>query len=186
MKTLTILLPDAVSQMLHAEAKRQNIDAVTLCSGLVAEHFLEQEPETPMLSSVEPHKSQTVSTLSSGPFKFDVWKYFPDYPGLSIRLAQQFVDEALTFPGTRAFKPPSGRGVGIEPNFVFVEYLLKRQLPAGIGVSFYGSPSHLNHPGLTVGRNANYSRATAHSEEELKSLLPLIRRSYELRFGRTN
>jgi hypothetical protein len=113
---------------------------------------------------------------------FDVGKSFPNLPALSIDLAQQFVNKALEIPGTRAFK--TERGIGIEPNFVFVEYLLKRQ-PGGIGVSFYGRPSAHFIGGLLDGRNPNYSRATAHSPEELKPLLESVRRSYQLKFGRT-
>lgn len=114
---------------------------------------------------------------------FDVRKHFSGFPNRSIELAQQFVDESLKLPETRAFKSFSGRGVGISPNFVFVPYLLKRQ-PGGIGVSFYGSPDKLNHPSLCDGRNPNYSRATVHDSKELAPLIGLIRRSYELKLGR--
>jgi len=82
----------------------------------------------------------------------------------------------------KAFKAESGRGIGIEPNFVFVEYLQK-SWPGGVGVSFYGSPDKHAHSGLRPGRNPNYSRSTARTHDELKPLLAEIRRSYELKRG---
>ncbi len=178
MKTLTILLPDTVSQQVLEEAKRQNVDAATLCSGIVAEHILEQVRDTLMARGAQQQDSTAVP--SNG---FDVKHNFPNFPLRSVELAQRFVDTALKSPGARAFKAFSGRGVGIEPNFVFVEYLLKRH-PAGIGVSFYGSPDSLKHRGLRPGRNPNYSRSTAHNPEELEPLLQLIPRAYQLKFGR--
>jgi hypothetical protein len=113
---------------------------------------------------------------------FDVRKHFPDYPSASIDLAQTFVDQALKIPGIKAFRAESGRGIGIEPNFVFVEYLQK-SWPGGIGVSFYGGPDKHLHRGLRSGRNPNYSRSTARTLDELKPLLAEIRRSYELKRG---
>jgi hypothetical protein len=178
MKTLTILLPDSVSQHVWAEAKKQNVDSAALCSGVITEHFLEQARRASMAPSTEHEVPVTApSTL------FDVRKHFPGFPNLSIELAQRFVDESLELPETLAFKSFSGRGVGISPNFVFVPYLLKRQ-PGGIGVSFYGSPDKLNRSSLCNGRNPNYSRTTVHTQKELEALIGLIRRSYELKFGR--
>jgi hypothetical protein len=185
MKTLTILLPDTVNQLVLAEAKRRNVDAATLCSSTVAEHFLEQtKPQ--VVPNIKRQVPRTVPSdnYSGGSNGFDVGRSFPNYPGLSIELAQQFVDESLRMPGTRAFKAFSGRGVGIEPNFVFIEYLRKRQ-PGGIGVSFYGSPGSLQRPSLLPGRNPNYSRSIACTQEELSPLLEVIRRSYQLKFART-
>jgi len=184
-KTLTILLPDTVNHLVLAAAKRQNVNAATLCSSTIAEHFLEQARKPEVFPSFERQISRTVESHHSGQSNgFDVRKYFPNYPGASIELAQQFVDESLKMPGTRAFKAFSGRGVGIEPNFVFIEYLRKRQ-PGGIGVSFYGSPGSLQSPSLRPGRNPNYSRSVARIQAELKPLLEVIRRSYQLKFGRT-
>jgi hypothetical protein len=177
MKTLTILLPDSISQHIWAEAKKQNVDAATLCSGVITEHFLEKNGNASIAASSE---QEAPTILPSN--VFDVRKHFLGFPNRSIELAQRFVDESLKLPETRAFKSFSGRGVGISPNFVFVPYLLKRQ-PGGIGVSFYGSPDKLNHPSLCDGRNPNYSRATVHDSKELAPLMGLIRRSYELRFG---
>lgn len=177
MKTLTILLPDSVTQHIWAEAKSQNVDAATLCSGVITEYFLEQSGKTPRVAGTE--QEAQVNGPSSA---FDVRKNFPGFPNLSVELAQLFVDESLKLPETRAFKSFSGRGVGISPNFVFVPYLLKRQ-PGGIGVSFYGSPDKLNRSSLRDGRNPNYSRATVRTRKELEPLIGLIRHSYDLKFG---
>ena len=175
MRAITILLPDAVSRQVLTEAQKNNTDASTLCSTLIAEHFLSFSSKEPA-TSTDQERPMTAPPSKS----FDLTHNFPGFPPLSIELGQRFVDEALKLPGTRAFKSLSGRGVGIEPNFVFIEYLLKRY-PGGIGVSFYGNPTSL---GLsTPGRNPNYSRSQARSFDELKPLLKLIRRSYQLRFG---
>ncbi len=176
MKMLNVVLPDKISQQIWAEAKKRNVDAAALCSGVITEHFLERGGKGSASSEQEVH--MTVPSTA-----FDVRKNFPGFPILSIELAQRFVDESFKLPDTRAFKSFSGRGVGVSPNFVFVPYLLKRQ-PGGIGVSFYGGPDKLNHSGLRDGRNPNYSRATVHTWEELNGLLGLIRRSYELKLGR--
>lgn len=177
MKTLIILLPDSVNEHVWAEAKRQNIDAATLCSGVIAEYFLEGSGKGS--ASRRPEQEARMNVF---PRAFDVRKNFVGFPNLSVELAQLFVDESLKLPQIRAFKSFSGRGVGIAPNFVFVPYLLKRA-PGGIGVSFYGSPDKLNHPSLRAGRNPNYSRATVHTREELEPLIGLIQRSYDLKLG---
>lgn len=147
MKALTIFLPDPVKQLVFGEATRQNVDVATLCSGIIAEHFLvaRQAPvvsraERPMTISVPVDRSEPTDT-------FDVRKHFPNYPTRSVELAQQFVTEALKISGTGAFQAYSGRGIGIRPNFVFVEYLQKSH-PGGIGVSFYGRPQDHLHPSL--------------------------------------
>jgi hypothetical protein len=177
MRTQKILLPDVVDELVLAEAVRQKVGPAAICSGIIAEHFLNLSKKvaaTPL--SVRPDPPQR--TEPSG--TFDVRKHFPDYPNASVELAQAFVDQALKIPGIKAFKADSGRGIGIEPNFVFVEYLQK-SWPGGIGVSFYGSPGKHAHRGLRPGRNPNYSRSTARTLDELKPLLAEIRQSYELK-----
>jgi hypothetical protein len=183
MKTLTILLSDSVYQVVLAKAIQQNVDAATLCSVIVAEHF----PDARKVSAaVAVEKSTTIlarSNRSEPTTMFDVKKHFPNYPTRSIELAQQFVGEALAVSGAKAFKADSERGIGIEPNFVFVEYLQRRP-PGGIGVSFYGRPEDHLHPSLLrPGRNPNYSRSIVCTQEGLKPLLEEIRRSHELKFG---
>ena len=172
---MTILLPDTVNQHVLAEAKRQKVDAATLCSGLIAEHFLQSGRDVPMISN---QKAQAPTAAPSN--QFDVRKNFPNFPGRSVEFAQQFVDECLRLPGIRVYK--NGRGVGIEPNFAWVEYLNVRQ-PGGIGVSFYGSPEQLHHPRLRSGRTPSYSRTTVRTRDELIPMLEVIRRSHQLKFG---
>lgn len=174
MKTVTIVLPDAVVQRLVVEATRKRVDIATLCSAVVGEHFLNLDTTSSFVREAE---SRTVARAGN---KFDVRTHFPGHPLLSTELAQRFVDEALKLPRTTAFA--SERGVGIEPNFVFVEYLLKRH-PGGIGVSFYGSADKLGASSLRLGRNPNYSRSVVYGEHDLKPLLALIPRSYQLKLG---
>ncbi len=189
MVSLMILIPEHVNSLMLSEARRHGVDPATLCSGIVAEHFLgiskilttstAQRPN-PMPASLQSPASRESSVPTD---KFDVRRHFPNYPALSVELAEKFVSEALRISGSKAFKAYSGRGIGIEPNFVFIEYLQK-SYPGGIGVSFYGKPEdHLHSTLLRPGRNPNYSRAIVCSQEALQPLLQEIRRSHELRFG---
>jgi hypothetical protein len=179
MRAQKILLPDVVDELVLAEAVRQKVGPAAICSGIIAEHFLNLSKKvagTPL--PLRPDPPQRAAPAGA----FDVRKHFPDHPNASVELAQAFVDEALKIPGIKAFMADSGRGIGIEPNFVFVEYLQK-SWPGGIGVSFYGSPDKHHHTGLRPGRNPNYSRSTARTADELKPLLGEIIRSYELKRG---
>ena len=186
MTILTIPLTETIDALLRAEAKNQNVDPATLCSGIIVEHLLRATRRVPLVSGAADQGSGASPALKSAGLlqKFDVRSRFSNYPTRSIELAQQFVNNALEMAGTRAF--PSDRGIGFEPNFVFIEYMLKRQ-PGGIGVSFYGSPTRLQHlsglqgGALSVGRNPNYSRAVARTQQDLMPLLKLIRHSYELK-----
>jgi hypothetical protein len=178
MKTLTILLPDLVSQLVDREAQTRNVESAALCSGVITEHFLAAS-RVSVPATIQPAASPRDSEPTDS---FDVRRHFPGYPLESIRLAQEFVDEALRIPNCRAFA--SGRGIGIEPNFVFVQYLQKRA-PGGVGLSFYGKPDNHFQPNLLrPGRNPNYSKAIALDQQSLKPFIREIRRSYELKFGR--
>jgi hypothetical protein len=183
METMTILLPTQVRQWVAKEAVSRGIDASTLCSGIIAEHFLadvahriEQNRTRGAVPSAPQRSTITNDAYSSG---FDVRKHFTRYPGISIQLAQAFVDAALKIPGTKAFA--TDRGVGFEPNFVFILYLRKKQ-PGGIGVSFYGGPQQHIYSGLHIGRNPNYSSAIVATMQELDLMLPDIKRAHDLRF----
>ena len=182
MRTLTVLLPNLVIEKISAEAAKQRVDISALCSGVLAEHFLAGQEvimETNAQAPSQPRPSET--TAQSG--DFNVRKHFSNFPARSVELAQRFVDEALKIPNVSAFRAFSGRGVGIKPNFVFVEYLQKRA-PGGVAVSFYGGPEKHSHARLVAGRNPNYSRAVVTTTDELNSLLREIGRSYELKYGR--
>jgi hypothetical protein len=183
METLMILLPDQIGELVAAQARDRGVDPSTLCSGIVTEHVLGVggagkvgHPSLDLLAAVPPKPSGITDGSAA---VFDVQKHFPRHPGLSVQLAQSFVDAALQMPGTKAFA--SKRGIGFEPNFVFIVYLRKR-VPGGIGVSFYGGPEHHLYQGLGMGRNPNYSRALVETREELERILPDVRRSYELKF----
>ncbi len=180
MKILTIALPDPINRLLEAEAKNQNIDVITLCSGLVVEHFLTKARSG--RSPVAEDPTTPVPRRKESSNMFDVKAKFPGYPERSIELAQQFTDEALKLPGVTA--RPTERGVGLVPNFAWIEYLHKRY-PGAIGLSFYGSQASLPSADLLMpGRTSSYSRAIAHTQEELKRLLDVMRKSYWLKTGR--
>jgi len=113
---------------------------------------------------------------------FDVHKLFPSCPQGSRELAQLFVDEVLKFEGTTPFVAPTGTGVGFKPNFVWIERIKTQR--DGVTISFYGLPHrHGNHHLLRKSR-ANWSRAYACTPDELKSLLPEIKISHDLKRGR--
>ena len=83
----------------------------------------------------------------------------------------------------RAFK--NRRGIGFEPNFVFIEYLMSRSRSGGIGVSFYGGPDrHSNPPPILRKGIPSYSRAKIYSHSDLDAILPHVRQSFELKFGK--
>jgi len=185
MKALTIVLPDQVNQLVISEAARKHVDAAALCSTIVAEHFLGSRGNSAVGRVRErEHSSNRATAPAILDSRKDVKNLFPQYPTLSVELAEKFVAEALKFGNARAFRAFSGRGIGLDPNFVFVEYLQKSH-PGGIGVSFYGRPQDHIHPTLLrPGRNPNYSRSIACTQETLKPLIEEIGRSYELKFGR--
>ncbi|MCE0499365.1 MAG: hypothetical protein LV481_15600 [Methylacidiphilales bacterium] len=186
MKILTVTLPDKVFESASEEAQEQEIDVASLCSGVLSDYFLntgpaenlskiprESNPSPKINSKTEAHDAKT---------GFNVATELVGFPLLSVRFAQQFVDEALRLPGVRAFKDK--RGVGFEPNFVYIEYVMTRR--SGIAVSFFGEPnSHTNHPKiLGKGRGPSYSRAKIYSQEDMNSILPHVRKAYELKFGK--
>jgi len=112
---------------------------------------------------------------------FSVRDHFRGLPQHSVDFAQAIVDEALKISGVRAFK--SNRGVGLEPNFVFIEYLRERA-PGGIGLSFYGGPERHQNKIIRDGRTPSYSRALIGTPAELQSVLPHVRKAYGLKFGK--
>ncbi len=182
MKSLTICLPDVAYERASSDASKQGIELASLCSGVLADHFLLSLPK------VEIAKSRTTAAVNPEPFKaslngaFNVAEHFRHFPSESIRLAQVFVDEVFKFPHVEASKVR--RGIGFKPNFVFIEYLMSRGGKGGIGVSFYGEPTrHKNPPPILVQGIPSYSRAKIYSEADLQNILPHIRQSHELKFG---
>jgi hypothetical protein len=164
--------------MVDIAAAASNIDPATLCSGIVAEHFLGQRRNAGEHTNI-PDPSEKETTTRSSQTMFDVRKHFPKRPTLSVQLAQELVDAALRIPGTGVL--PWNRGIRFEPNFVHIQYLQKRQ-PGGIGVSFYGKPESHRCAALRPGRNPNYSWTVVRTREEMSRVLPEVRRAYELKF----
>jgi hypothetical protein len=92
------------------------------------------------------------------------------------------VDEALRLPNVTAFR--NNRGIGIKPNFIFIEYLVSQRGTPGIVASFYGEPHRFKDPEkvLYSGRGT-YSRARIEDASRLAYVLPFIRQAYELKYG---
>lgn len=181
MKTLTIIVPDHIHSLISVEAENRSVDAAALCSGVIVEHFLGQPEER----IIKGKRIELPSKLIQPPRPsdvFDVDRQFPGYPKQSIELAQGFVDEALRMPNTKAFRADGvngSTGVGFRPNFVFIQYLQKRE-PGGIMVSFYGQP---HRHGIAMQRGqGNYSRIKVLSVEGLAAVLPEIRLAHKLKF----
>jgi hypothetical protein len=176
-KSLTILLPDLIDEIIRAEASKRGVDAIALCSGIITEHCLVTSRNLVYVTeaSVMP---ANVPEQKGG---FDVHKHFPNHPHGSRELAQLFVDEARKIDATEAFVTPTGVGVGFRPNFVWIERIKSQR--EGVTVSFYGLPNrHGNHPLLRKSR-ANWSRAYACTRDEMKSLLPHVKISHDLKRG---
>jgi hypothetical protein len=188
MKSLTICLPDLVFDRAAAEAHQKGLELPSLCSGILADHLLTHFSRTPVSSrpattALPKRKTPPPAQASISSRELNVAEHFKGFPGGSVRFAQAFVDEALKLPGVQAF--PTSRGVGFRPNFVFIEYLMSRGGKAGIGVSFYGEPHrHENRPEILVRGIPSYSRAKIYSDADLRTILPHIRQSYELKFGK--
>ena len=130
MRTLTVLLPEPVEKLAEHEAAAKGVDPAALCASILSEHFLSASASTRETSAPPEKKGEEQMTYS-------VRDQFRGLPQYSVDFAQAIVDEALKISDVRAFK--SNRGVGLEHNFVFVEYLRERA-PGGIGLSFYGGP----------------------------------------------
>lgn len=189
MKSLTLVIPDVVYEQALKRAAATGVDVPAFCANILADALIVLPPTPP---SPAPATRSTAGDLSrlhtraadapSSPQAFDVRKEFEGFPSGSVRMAQRFVDEALKLPKVRAFR--NRRGIGFDPNFVFIEYLMSRGGIGGIGVSFYGEPDrHQNPPAILKRGIPSYSRAKVRSDADLDSILPHIRQSYELKFG---
>jgi hypothetical protein len=79
-------------------------------------------------------------------------------------------------------------GIGVKPNFVFVESLLKQSGRYGIRVSFYNRNGAIMKaaPKLMKPGQGNYCRCLVESAEILEQIRPLIRMAYDLKFGKTS
>jgi hypothetical protein len=183
MQKLTVHLPDAVYSTATSEATRRGVDVGTLCSGLLSDHFLRDftatnppEPRTATVP-VQPALQRRALTV------FNAAHEFNGFPRRSVEFAQTFVDEVLKIPRVSAYK--KGSEIGFDPNFVYIEALLTRGSRSGIRVSFFGRPEQFKNPPpvLKMGRPPSYSRAIIENTTDLNAILPLIRQSYELRFG---
>ncbi len=198
MKSLTICLPDIAFNHATSEAKRKGIELSSFCSGILADLLLTNF-EIPAANFLPAVSLKTTSSPAGTPVPpsscptpttqaFDVAEHFKGFPSDSIRFAQTFLDEALKLPpvkGSQIRAVQSSRGIRIEPNFVFIEYLMSRGGKAGIGVSFYGGPHrHENRPDILTKGIPSYSRAKIYSDSDLQAILPHVRQSYELKYGK--
>ena len=181
MQTLTVYLPDAVYGTAASQAKQQSLDIATLCSGLLADHFLSRATAH---SEPPPKTASTPPSAPRQPLRgFDVAHHFHGFPHRSVEYAQKFVDEVLKIP--RVTASSKGAEIAFDPNFVYIEALLRQGTRAGIRVSFFGRPEQFkNAPSvLRMGRPPSYSRAVIETPSDLDAILPIIRQSYALRFG---
>jgi hypothetical protein len=100
---------------------------------------------------------------------FQVQGRFPGVSSYSVKWAQEFVNAALSYNGTKAFQ--NDQGVGFEPNFVFIERIYTRE--DGFIASFYGPPRKFYDAGIHVepGRSRSYSRLRVKSTSDLNVAL---------------
>jgi hypothetical protein len=182
MKSLTLLLPDSVFAIASEEAEEHDVDVPHLCVSVLSDFFLSSAGSIPSPSAATPTKERIApAAITEG--RFDVAAAFEGFPHQSIELAQRFVDEAQKLGRVRAYR--NRRGIGFEPNFVFIEYLMSRSRTGGIGVSFYGEPHrHSNPPSILAKGIPSYSRAKIYSSADLDLILPHVQQSYELKFGK--
>jgi hypothetical protein len=190
MKILTLALPESVARLVDREAASKRVDPASLCATILSEFFLSAPvPASLELSKHElrgeaqmgtPEVTRATQTVGTDAIGFNVRDNFPGVPSRSVELAQDIVNEALKLPGVRAF--PNNRGIGFEPNFVFIEYLHERA-PGGVMLSLYGGSGRHRNPLIKAGRTDSYSRALVHTQAELLSVLPHVRKAFQLKFG---
>ncbi len=183
MKKITLSIPDYAFHHAAAKARREGIDLASYCAAVLAD----QVAPTGLLVSTVEQALDSKSESRDVDHKFDVARHFPRFPKGSIELAQAFVDEALKLPAppgySRVSATRSRRGIAIDPNFVFIEYLMSQGGTVGISASFYGGPArHGNNSIVTKGRGT-YGRARIRTKADLAAATPHIRKAYELRFG---
>ena len=202
MKSINITLPDSAYAEVVKKAEEYGMNVSGISSLLVVEglakssssaqtqpmkstehnydnftnEFLQGEGNHESKKTKAPELTRTVPSTD-----FDVAANFPGINENSVSLAQAFVDEALSFAGVKAFK--NDRGIGFQPNFVWIEYIRLRDYPGGFVASFYGVAEDFNDPPprLKAGRGQSYSRADIYDEEDLKAVIPIIKQSWELR-----
>jgi hypothetical protein len=116
--------------------------------------------------------------------KFSVAGNFEGYPKRSIDFAQSVLDEVKKLKSVNVAREKNG--IKIEPNFVWIEYLLKRSGRFGIRVSFYNRKKVIMKaaPDLMNAGFGSYCRCLVESTEVLKQIRPFIRKAYELKFGK--
>ncbi|MDB4438095.1 hypothetical protein N9195_00740, partial [bacterium] len=85
-----------------------------------------------------------------------------------------FVDTALDYEGVTAFSSGKGKGIGFDPNFVFIESVYSTQ--TGFLASFYGRPEKFGDYGITMepGRGESYSRYKIKSSQDLDVALKAL------------
>lgn len=180
MKPLTVILPDAVYSRAAHEAEEQDFDVSQLCAGVLSDYFLDEQKPAESVSAAAGQEPEPLKFTAP---EFNVADQFPGFPELSVELAQRFVDKTVKFGRARPFR--SRRGIGFDPNFVFIEYLKSRSGKGGITVSFYGEPHrHSNPPSSLENGLPGYSRAKISTVADLERIIPHIRQAYGLKFGR--
>jgi hypothetical protein len=175
-KTVRIQVSDGTHKRAVAQAESLGVETANLYSTIVTEHF-EDTPNVP-----SPIESALVPIGFSD--RLDVARAFPGYPEGSIDLAQRLVNAALELPNVRV-KLHKG-AIAFDPSFVYLEALLRRGGRPGIRVSFYegkrtqfeGAPEILR-PGWP-----SYRRAVLKDVQDLETVLPFLRESYDRRLGR--
>jgi hypothetical protein len=184
MKTLgDILLPDSTFDSVAELAQQYGSTPQHLCATILADFFGVEAPPLPaaLLSRKPAIPISSESAVPGAPF--NVAEHFPAYPRMSVKLAQQFVDEATKLPDVCAEK--RGRGVGFEPRFAQIEYLVSFRGTPGIVVSLYGKPKEFDDPlRLLTPDRKSYSRARILDPEQLKYFLPFLKQAYERRYGK--
>jgi hypothetical protein len=105
------------------------------------------------------------------PMSANVIEWFPNAPRRSVRLAQQFVDAVLAYPGVTAER--HGDGIEFRPNFVWIERVYT--LDHGFKLSLKGAESEIKQhlpdarPGMW-----NYTRVRIDSDAKLAKAIACI------------
>jgi hypothetical protein len=182
MKSLTLLLTDAVFSDASREAAKHGTRPEEICSLVLTDHF--RGGDRPATGETKAQETGVVSRLTAQADQgFRVADHFEGYPDLSVEIAQAIVDQALKLPKVSAVRKT--RGIAFRPRFLHLEYLVSYRGTPGVVVSVYGEPKSFVDPGrvLRPGRKS-YSRARILNREQLRQFLPFVRQAYERRYGK--
>jgi hypothetical protein len=180
-EALLALLPARTRRELENDAAASCASPLPIVVKIVSDHYdafgrtgSEQQPE---------RSGRRAPPQPESNVPFQVAAAFPKYPPQSLKLAQAFVDEAVSLPGVEVRQ--RFRSIIFIPRFVRIDYVLSNRAPMpGFVVSFYGTVDQFDDPHrLLKSGPKSYVRARITSDDELDCCRGFLARAFENRLG---